>query len=69
MANMVSEYPPVDSEPSPLLNAYFSTSIVILCFFLEFLTLEDGTDRRSQKVGKELLLHAAQKLRKAQVLL
>jgi len=30
-----------------------------LCHFLDFLTLEDGTDRLTRNVGKELPLYAA----------
>jgi len=35
--------------------------------FLEFLTLEDGADRLSRNVGKELPLYAAQHPRTAQI--
>jgi hypothetical protein len=36
-------------------NKSFSSSRI----FLDFLTLEDGTDRLSRNIGKELPLHAA----------
>ena len=36
-------------------------------FFLDFLTLEDGTDRLSQNSSKELALHAVSQPRRAQI--
>jgi hypothetical protein len=36
-------------------------------FFLDFLTLEDGIDRLSFNVSKELALHAVSQPRKVQI--
>lgn len=41
---------------------------MLLPFFFQFLNLENGTDRWSQNLGKELPLYAAQFPKRAQIL-
>jgi len=48
-----------DNEIYALLGYYAASGDSLRTFFLEFMTLEDGTDRLSRNVDKKLPLYAA----------